>query len=48
MRRDRIIGAVERALLGMAMSAAAFMANWVLMRKMRQHQARAAQTRPGA
>jgi hypothetical protein len=33
MRRARLAGAIERALLGAAMSAAAFVANWVLMRK---------------
>ena len=38
MRRRRLLGAIERSLLGAAMSAAAIVANWVLLRRLaRRH-----------
>ena len=39
MRRRRLIGRIERALLGSAMSAAAIVANWVLMRRLARRRA---------
>jgi hypothetical protein len=39
MRRRRLLGAVERALLDAAMSAAAIVANWVLMRRLARRRA---------
>jgi len=38
MRRQKMIGAIERALLGAAMSAAAMVANWVLTRRLTSRQ----------
>ena len=39
MRRRRLLGTIERALLGAAMSAAAIVANWVLLRRLARRRA---------
>ena len=39
MRRRRLLAAIERRLLGAGMSAAAIVANWVLLRRLARRQA---------
>lgn len=44
MRRTKLLGAVERALLGAAMSAAAIVANGVLLRRLVRRRGQATKT----
>jgi hypothetical protein len=39
VRRQKVRGAVERALLGAAMSTAAILANWLMMRRLARRRA---------